>query len=145
MLFGDHVAPAVAASPAGWIDEACSGAGLTVAALVPNGYRVVLRISAPDPELQDWWSAYCDLYRVIAEIGQQHTSTPDRAWFAIWDGHGFANSITQVAWRGPFDDDTRHALEERRRLLRLESERHNAVIRTALLPPSNHQTAGTTY
>jgi len=133
VLFGDHVTPADAGSHAGWIGEACRGAWWTVGALVPNDHRVVLRISAPDPELDDWWAAYRDLYRAIAEVGQQHTSTPGRAWFAIWDGHGFASSITRVAWRGPLDDDERRALEEHRRLVRLESERRNAAIRVALL------------
>jgi hypothetical protein len=145
VLFGDHVTSAVGVAPAGWIDEACGGAGWTVGALVPNGYQSVLRISAPDPEVQSWWSAYRDLYGVAAEIGRQHTSSPDRAWFAIWDGHGFANSITQVAWRGPLDDNSRRALEERRRTLRVESERRNAAIRTALQSVPTFELPGRRY
>jgi hypothetical protein len=38
-----------------------------------------------------------------------------------------------LAWREPVDDDTRRALEARREVLRVESERRNAAIRAALL------------
>jgi hypothetical protein len=93
----------------------------------------VLRIGAPDPELEDWWSAYRELYATIAAVGQRHTTRPDEAWFAVWEGHGFGHSITRLAWREPVDDDTRRALEERGEALRVESERRNAAIRTALL------------
>ncbi len=66
-------------------------------ALVPNGYPVVLRVRPPDPGLEDWWSAYRDLYEVVASIGERHTSSPHRAWFAVWEGHGFATATTHVA------------------------------------------------
>ena len=97
MLFGDHVTPAVTGEPAGWIDGACRGTGWTVGALVPNGYPVVLRVRPPDPGLEHWWSAYRDLYEVVASIGERHTTSPHRAWFAVWEGHGFATATTHVA------------------------------------------------
>ena len=92
MLFGDYITPAVSGEPAGWIDGACQGAGWTVGALVPNGYPVVLRVRPPDPGIENWWSAYRDLYEVVASIGERHTTSPHRAWFAVWEGHGFATA-----------------------------------------------------
>jgi len=133
MLFGASVLPADDASPAAWITQAWRGAGGTVGALVPNNYRSVLRVAAPDSAIEDWWAAYRDVYTMIAAVGQRHTTRPDTAWFAVWEGHGFGHSITRLAWREPVDDDTRRALEDRREALRVESERHNAVIRAGLL------------
>ena len=66
-------------------------------------------------------------------VGQHHTARPDLAWFAVWEGHGFAQSVTRLAWREPVDDETRRALEARREALRVESERRNAATRAALL------------
>ena len=88
---------------------------------------------SPDPGLEHWWSAYRDLYEVVASIGERHTSSPHRAWFAVWEGHGFATATTHVAWRGPLDDETQRALDERRHQLRVESDRRNAAVRAALL------------
>ena len=85
----------------------------TVGALVPNHYRLVLRVRAPDPSIQDWCSAYRDLFDVIASIGERHTSSPDRAWFAVWEGHRFDNA-TETANR------RRHAARERPHTAQME-------------------------
>ena len=132
VIFGHHVRPADTVVSAEWIADACRGVWWTVGALVPNQYPQFLRVRAPDPNVEDWWSAYRGLYEIIASIGERHTASPDRAWFAVWEGHGFASSITQVAWRGPLDDETRRALDEKRLRLRNESERRNTAIRAAL-------------
>lgn len=95
MIFGDHVQSAATAAAAEWIDGACCGADWTVGALVPNQYPVILRVDAPEPS-EDWWSAYCDLFEIIASIGERHTSSPDQAWFAVWEGHGFDNGSTHI-------------------------------------------------
>lgn len=132
MIFGDHVQASDTVAAAEWIADARRGVWWTVGALVPNQYPTFLRVHAPDPNVEDWWSAYRALYEIVASIGARHTTSPDQAWFAIWEGHGFASSITQVAWRGPLDDEARQALDERRTRLRKESERRNAAIRAAL-------------
>jgi len=89
--FADDVRPADSAAPAAWIAGACRGAWGTVGALVPHEHAVVLRVHPPDPGIADWWSAYRDVYEVVASVGAQHTSRPKRAWFALWEGHGFTD------------------------------------------------------
>jgi hypothetical protein len=99
MIFGDSVASAVTVEPAEWIAGARRGRWWTVGGLVPNQYPLILRVRAPDPSVEDWWSAYRDLFEIIASIGERHTSSPDRAWFAVWEGHGFDSSATRAALR----------------------------------------------
>jgi len=132
MIFGDWVQSAVTCAPAEWIAGECRGAWWTVGALVPNQYPSVLRVHAPDPSVEDWWSVYRDLFGIVASIGERHTSSADRAWFTVWDGHGFATRATHIACRGPLDDSNRRALEQERSRLRDEDERRNASIRAAL-------------
>ena len=133
MAFGDVFRPADAPTSTAWIDEACRGEWWTVGALVPNRYESLLRVHAPDPSPGDWWSSYRDLYRLVAAVGERHTATPDRAWFAIWEGHGFDTFRTNVAWREPPADD--HERRERaayRRQLHEDDERRHAEIRDGL-------------
>lgn len=91
MIFGDHVHPAGSAAPARWIADACRERWWTVAGLVPDRYPSFLRIHAPAGEVADWWAAYRHLFAVVSEVGERHTSTPGRAWFAVWEGHGFGH------------------------------------------------------
>lgn len=132
MIFGDSVASAVTVEPAEWIAGACRGGWWTVGALVPNHYPLLLRVQAPDPSVEDWWSAYREVFEIIASIGERHTSSPDRAWFAVWEGHGFDSFTSHIAWPGPLDDAARRALERERSRLRDEDERRKAAIRAAL-------------
>jgi hypothetical protein len=133
MIFGDHVRSADTVAPAGWIAGACRGVWGTVGALVPNQYPLVLRVHAPDPSPGDWWSAYRDLYEIIASIGERHTSSAHRAWFAVWEGHGFDTATTHIAWQEPpLDDATRRARVEERSRLRAEDEHRDAAVRAAL-------------
>ena len=78
----------------------------TVGALVPNSYSSFLRI-------------HCTALRFPATGGpptvmctqswprsaHRHTSTVDRAWFAVWEGHGFDTAETRLAWPDPAADD----------------------------------------
>ncbi len=73
-----------------------------------------------------------DLFEVVASIGVRHTSTADRAWFAVWDGHGFETGTTHIAWQGPLDDSSHLMLEQERSRLRGEDDRRNAAVREAL-------------
>ncbi len=133
MIFGDHVRPAGTVAPTEWIGRSCQGDWWTVGALVPNQYESLLRVYAPDPCLDDWWSTYRDLYEVVASIGERHTSSPHRAFFAIWEGHGFVNATSHVAWWDPpVDDADRQARDAERARLRDLDRRRNAAIRTAL-------------
>jgi hypothetical protein len=132
MMFGDSVQPATTVAPAGWIRGACRGEWGTVGALVPHGYAAVVRVTAPGPGIDDWWAAYRQLFATIAAVGERHTSSPDRAWFAVWEGHGFDTRATMVAWREPVDEATRQALRRRQAALREEDEHRNAVVRREL-------------
>jgi len=131
MIFGDHFQAAATVAPANWIEGACEGASSSVGALVPNKYPLFLRVHAPEPGA-DWWSAYRRLFETTASIGERHTSSPDKAWFAVWEGHGFADRMTQIVWQEPLDDATRSSLEQERSRLRDEAKRSNAAIRAAL-------------
>ncbi len=97
MIFGDDVESASTVSPAQWIAGSCRGRWGTVGALVPDRYPLLLRVDAPAPDIDDWWSAYRHLFEIIASTGTPHTSSPDRAWFAIWEGHGFNTGMTEAA------------------------------------------------
>ncbi|MGH2477478.1 MAG: hypothetical protein ACRDIL_19665, partial [Candidatus Limnocylindrales bacterium] len=131
MIFGDCVEPAATVAPAAWIARARRGAWGTVGALVPNQFPVFLRVRAPDPG-EDWWAAYRALFEIVASVGERHTSSPDKAWFAVWEGHGFDTATTHIARQGPLDDATRAALDQERSRLREEDDRRNGAIRTAL-------------
>jgi len=144
-IFGDHVKSAATIAPAEWIEGACGGAIRTVGALVPNQYPLFLRVHAPEPSVEDWWSAYRDLFAVTASIGERHTTSPDRAWFAAWEGHGFANSTTHIAWQEPCDDTNRHAREQEQSRLRDEDVRRNAAIRASLRQVPSFDLPNRTY
>lgn len=147
MIFGDDFSVPETVAPGDWIERDCRGAWGTVGALVPNQYSMVLRVRASDPMPGDWWSAYRRLFEIVASVGARHTRTPDRAWFAVWEGHGFATATTHIAWRDPpIDDDTRRRREEERLRLREEDGRRNSAIRSALsLLPQFHLPNRTYY
>src|SRR5690606_11037258 len=98
MIFGNSLQPAEATTSTRWIEQACRGASWTVGELVPNHYEGLLRVHAPAP-CDGWWSAYREIFATVASIGERHTSSPDRAWIAVWEGHGFDNIARRVAWR----------------------------------------------
>ena len=72
-----------------WIEQSCSGAWGTVGALVPNHFDSFVKVHSPEPSGGDWWAAYRDLFAAIVTVGSRHTSLPDHAYYAIWNGHGF--------------------------------------------------------
>jgi hypothetical protein len=133
MIFGDRITSADTAAPAEWLGLSCRGELGTVGWLVPNHFQSVLHVSAPAPEVADWWSAYRALFDLIASIGQRHTARPDHAWFAIWEGHGFANSTSHIAWNDPPADDAEQAARAAERTRRREeADVRNAAIRQQL-------------
>jgi hypothetical protein len=132
MIFGDPFRPADATTSTRWIDEACQGEWWTVGALVPNHYEGLLRVYAPAP-CDAWWSAYREIFEVVASVGERHTSSPDEAWFAVWEGHGFDNITSRVVWwDAPADEAEQQARDDERHRLRDEDRRRNAAIRTEL-------------
>lgn len=145
MLFGDSLQPADTTASTSWIDDACQGEWWTVGALVPNHYESLLRVHAPTP-CDGWWSAYREIFEVVSAIGERHTSTPDRAWFAIWEGHGFDNIARRVAWRDPpADAAAQRARDLERQRLRDDDRRRNTTIRSELARIPRFDRPGRTY
>lgn len=133
MLFGNHIEPADAVAPSHWIEQRCHGDEGTAGALVPNHYDSVLRVHPPAPAGGDWWTSYRELHEVVTSTGARHTSTPERAFFAVWEGHGFDTGSSHVAWLDPPTDDVeRRSRDAERARVRLEGQRRNAAIRAAL-------------
>jgi len=108
MIFGDRITSADTAAAADRLVPSCRGEFGTVGWLVPNHFDSVLHVSAPAPDVADWWGAYCELFQLIAAIGQQHTASPDQGWFPIWEGHGFDNATSHIAWSDPPSDDAEY-------------------------------------
>jgi hypothetical protein len=133
MIFGDAVESPSTTAAAEWIGGARRGEWWTVGSLVPNDHEAFLRVHAPPGGIEDWWAPHRDLFAIVASIGERHTASPDRAWFAVWEGHGFGTGGLRVAWRDPAPDEaTRLAREAERSRAGAEAERRNTAIRAAL-------------
>lgn len=131
MIFGEGLVAPSAAPSTDWIDDACRSSPGTVGALVPNDFEAHLRIWPP-PESDDFWEAYAAVHRAVAAAGERHTSTPDLAWFAIWDGHGWVGG-TSVAWSTPpADSAEQRARRAEVARLRAENARRAAAVEAAL-------------
>jgi hypothetical protein len=96
MEFGATLQPASSIEPSTWIDASPAGTEGTVGALVPPEFDAVLRIEAPEPVPDDWWTMYRELFVTVAAVGARHTSVPDSAWFGVWEGHGFDNVAAPI-------------------------------------------------
>jgi hypothetical protein len=132
VIFGEHVTTPASTEPAEWIGSSCRHPFGTVGGLVPNGFTSYVRLFPPDSALDDWWVAYRDLFAVVADVGTRHTTTPDGAWFAVWDGHGFVGETRMYVWQEPTRWWQRRALDAERSRLREEDDRRNATTRAAL-------------
>lgn len=132
MIFGDHV-HAPASNEAGVaMAAACRGEWWTVGWLVPEGHARYVRLAAPDPDADDWWDRYRELFGTIAEVGSAHTATPDRAWFGIWEGYGWETSITMHAFAGEGDGADERLREQLRARARAEDARRHELVRSGL-------------
>lgn len=133
MIFGGGVRRAEAVVATEWLERSCRGEPGTAGGLVPNQYASLLRVHPPAPYAGDWWSSYRSLFDVVASVGESHTSSPDRAWFAIWEGHGFGSRSRGRAWRDPpADEAERRARDADQARLRDEDRCHNAAIAEGL-------------
>ena len=145
MMFGNALEPADGTASTAWLDDACQGEWWTVGALIPNHYESVLRVHAPAP-CDDWWSAYRELFETVTSVGERHTSSPDRAWYAVWEGHGFDSSSAFVAWADPpVDEAERRARETERQQVRDAQARQNMAIRAGLARMPRFDRPGRNY
>lgn len=131
MIFGDHVTAAPSGAAAEWLADACQGEWGSVGSIVPNRYSGYLRVMPPDRDADDWWESYRAVFDAVAAAGSRHTSTPDHAWFAVWEGYGWANARTMV-WVDPSDDAGGRDVERTRALRLREDARRRAAITAGL-------------
>lgn len=96
MVFGDRTKPAEPSNAGDWIVPACNESWGTVAGLVPDQYPLVLRVDAPESDIDDWWLAYRELFELVASVGAQHTSNPEHAHFGVWEGHGYNTTSDEL-------------------------------------------------
>jgi hypothetical protein len=129
MVFGEHVHAPASSAAADAVVAACRGAWSTVGWFVPAGHARCVRLAAPDPDAADWWDQYRALFGLVAAVGAAHTSTPDRAWFGIWEGYGWDTSTTVVATADAVD---RQELERLRAAARADDVRRRELVRTGL-------------
>jgi hypothetical protein len=129
VAFGPAVSVRADAADARWIAPELGTFG-TVGGLVPRGYErcVLLDYRGGEPL---GWDGVCLLFEQLVPVLARHTSTPDRCWFAIWEGYGFDTSTTLVAVM-PQDDEGRRELEHERQRLREDDAQRNRAIRLAL-------------
>ena len=132
VIFGETLLPAPSTAPAEWLAERSGGPHGTVDVLVPGRFKSIIRLHAPDPEPDDWWELYRDLFVTVTSVGAMHTATPDLAWFAIWEGHGFGPSSDEMGWRHPPADEA----EQRQREELRERHRRAAKERNARIGPA---------
>ena len=126
-VFGPVVAPASDRSASSWVQErfdwhlVCC-VGFSEYLRIDHGHR--------DDENSDGSAA---LVSAIAEVGARHTSTPERAHFGVWEGHGWAG--TSVYWaelRPQAPPSMRVAAAIRRRRLLARDRRRQLADRRRL-------------
>ncbi len=133
MIFGENLVAPTTTDEANWLSPGCHLPWITVGNLMPTDYSSYLRVYPPSLDSPDWRHELQSSYTELARIGERHTSTPDSAWFALWEGHGFEGSVASVGWPdAPVDDDERSALEAHRAAVREESLQENARTKVEL-------------
>ncbi|MGE3621282.1 MAG: hypothetical protein AB7L84_12555 [Acidimicrobiia bacterium] len=145
MIFGDDLVVPGSAAAAGWLAPACRGRWGTVGALVPNDFAAYVRIDVPDAEAADWWDLYRSLFAIVARAGEAHTSTPDEAWFAVWEGYGWATATSMYAWSGPSTPATRRRIRVERARLRDQDRRRRDAIASGLSVVPRFELPNRTY
>lgn len=127
VIFGPAVTPAPTTEVADWIAGLLRRGG-SVGSLVPTVYEAYLEVEPPAAgDADDWWPSYRELFGVIAAIGATRTTTPDRCWYAIWEGHGFGTGALGF-FSVPGVERDRRAEDA----IRAEFEERNAATRAAL-------------
>ncbi len=102
-----------------WIAPALGDFG-TVGGMVPTGFERYVRLDHGDDQGQGTWDLPAEVVEWVVAVGSDHTSTPDRAYFAVWEGYGWLNAtmLYSQAERGRFslrrkrEDPFREVLDE---------------------------------
>lgn len=130
-LFGPDLAPVDTPVEWEWIAPALADRHC-VTAIVPGGYERYLRIDHGTAETYDGGGLPAEMLESIASVASHHTTTPDRAWFAIWEGYGWLGAqmlssrqkgglFSRFRREKPFDDVFAE-FEERKERLAVEVE-----------------------
>lgn len=144
-MFGDALTPAESTESTTWIDDACRGEPWTVGGLVPNHYDSTVRVYAPAP-CENWWPVYRELFSKVADVGERHTSTPECAWYGVWEGHGFGQGSIGAYWPDPpADEEERRAREAGLLRARDTQARKNTSIRAGLARMPRFARPGRSY
>jgi hypothetical protein len=85
--FGPAVTAPANAEAAAWIDDRLGRFG-TVGGLVPSGFDRYLLVH------RDRRTSALEDIGVMSGLAAGHTTTPDRVWYAIWDGYGWGGAST---------------------------------------------------
>ncbi len=88
--FGDAARPAADVGEARWVTGGQSD-HWGVGQFVPAGFEACLFVDDVPGDQDEWWELEKAHTVTIADIGTRHTTTPDRFYFAVWDGHGYPN------------------------------------------------------
>jgi hypothetical protein len=106
-----------------WIADVLHPFARDVGSIVPPGFAQYAEIRHAADDLENTAGhPPTELVERVAETGAAHTSTPDRCWYAIWDGYGWFNGGAMYWTR------TRKTVIGRllaRRQLRAVERRHN--------------------
>jgi hypothetical protein len=92
-LFGE-VDAASDATAGQWIAEVLHPFAAGVGSIVPPGFADYVEVRH-----ETEGSPPTALLASLASAGVDHTSTPDRCWFAIWDGYGWFNGSADYGTR----------------------------------------------
>ena len=87
--FGESISPITTHGIEEWVLQGCASSAWTVGALIPNTFEAVVRLSAPAPGVQHWWSAYREMFVALGSTCARYSSPRSTLTFGIWDGHGF--------------------------------------------------------
>jgi hypothetical protein len=94
--FGSRVESPADAEAASWI-QARLGAFGTVGGLVPSGYEAYVAVDHTTFGDRNAWSSSSELLAELGRILVTHTTTPDDAWYAVWEGYGWTSAVTLTA------------------------------------------------
>lgn len=127
--FGAAVVPASDAEAAAWVQERFDRQLVSCV-----GFEAYLRIGHSSPGDDEPVDASPELVCAIAEMGVRHTSTPDLAHIAVWEGHGWVGTSTywieQRPGRGVL---VRAAAAIRRRVLQARARRQQLAEQRRLV------------
>lgn len=99
-IFGPAVTVPADASAAAWIAARLGEFG-TVGGLVPDGFDQYLLVRPAWLAEGDCGGDDAEQTATIASVAQRHTTTTDLIRFGIWEGYGWASSMTLYSVSGP--------------------------------------------